>query len=219
MSFSIESTIEGVFTRENNKVKKLITNYLDLLFKWHSVSNIVSSSDNEYVIKREIYDSYQLNNYLTGNSYTDVGSGGGIPGIIISILNPDKKVILIDRKSTFIDFLTLVKAELNLDNIEIIHRDVLKSNICLNTETVLLKNFSNKIISKMNFEKKFLYLMKLIKKSKQVSKAYMLTGSPVLELSKECLKEFDVNTHVIPSPFFETNRVVAEVKFENTINS
>tara|TARA_B100001109_G_scaffold146858_1_gene119553 strand:+ start:5007 stop:5666 length:660 start_codon:yes stop_codon:yes gene_type:complete len=219
MSFSIESTIEGVFTRENNKVKKLLTNYLDLLFKWHNVSNIVSSSDNEYVIKREIYDSYQLNNYLTGNSYTDVGSGGGIPGIIISILNPDKKVILIDRKSTFIDFLTLVKAELNLDNIEIIHRDVLKSNICLNTETVLLKNFSNKIISKMNFEKKFLYLMKLIKKSKQVSKAYMLTGSPVLELSKECLKEFDVNTHVIPSPFFETNRVVAEVKFENTINS
>jgi len=219
MSFSIESTIEGVFTRENNKVKKLLTNYLDLLFKWHNVSNIVSSSDNEYVIKREIYDSYQLNNYLTGNSYTDVGSGGGIPGIIISILNPDKKVMLIDRKSTFIDFLTLVKAELNLDNIEIIHRDVLKSNICLNTETVLLKNFSNKIISKMNFEKKFLYLMKLIKKSKQVSKAYMLTGSPVLELSKECLKEFDVNTHVIPSPFFETNRVVAEVKFENTINS
>tara|TARA_B100001113_G_scaffold195613_1_gene160434 strand:- start:2889 stop:3548 length:660 start_codon:yes stop_codon:yes gene_type:complete len=219
MSFSIESTIEGVFTRENNKVKKLLTNYLDLLFKWHNVSNIVSSSDNEYVIKREIYDSYQLNNYLTGNSFTDVGSGGGIPGIIISILNPDKKVILIDRKSTFIDFLTLVKAELNLDNIEIIHRDVLKSNICLNTETVLLKNFSNKIISKMNFEKKFLYLMKLIKKSKQVSKAYMLTGSPVLELSKECLKEFDVNTHVIPSPFFETNRVVAEVKFENTINS
>ena len=219
MSFSIESTIEGVFTRENNKVKKLLTNYLDLLFKWHNVSNIVSSSDNEYVIKREIYDSYQLNNYLTGNSYSDVGSGGGIPGIIISILNPDKKVILIDRKSTFIDFLTLVKAELNLDNIEIIHRDVLKSNICLNTETVLLKNFSNKIISKMNFEKKFLYLMKLIKKSKQVSKAYMLTGSPVLELSKECLKEFDVNTHVIPSPFFETNRVVAEVKFENTINS
>ena len=219
MSFGIERTIEDIFLKEDNKVKNLISKYLNFLFKWHDMSNIVSSSDSDYVIKREIYDSYQLNKYLTGNSFTDIGSGGGIPGIIISILNPDKKVILIDRKSTFIDFLTLAKAELSLKNIEVIHGDVIKSQLCLRTDTVMLKNFSNKTISKMNFEKKFVYLMNLIKKNEHVLKAYMLTGSPVLELSKECLREFNVDTHVILSPFFETNRVVAEVKFENTINS
>lgn len=219
MSFSTERIIEDVFKKEDINVQKSLSKYLNLLFKWHDISNIVSSSDKEYVIRREIYDSYQLNKYLTGNSYSDIGTGGGIPGIIISILNPNKKVILIDRKSTFIDFLILAKADLGLNNIEVIQNDVLKPEVSLTTDTVLLKNFSNKIISKMNFEKKFTYLMKLIKKSKQVSKAYMLTGSPVLELSKECFKEFNISTHVIPSPFFETNRVVAEVKFENTIYS
>ena len=219
MSFSIERTIEDTFSTQDSKVKKLLYEYLNLLFKWHDVKNIVSSSDTEYVIKREIYDSFQLNKYLDGNSFSDIGSGGGIPGIIISILNPDKKVVLIDRKSTFIDFLTLAKAELNLKNVEVINRDVIKSQMRFNTESVLLKNFSNKLISKMNFEKKFMYLMDLIKNSDQVSKAYMLTGSPVLELSEECLKEYNVNTHVILSPFFDTSRVVAEVKFENTINS
>ena len=219
MSFSTERIIEDVFKKEDINVQKSLSKYLNLLFKWHDISNIVSSSDKEYVIRREIYDSYQLNKYLTGNSYSDIGTGGGIPGIIISILNPNKKVILIDRKSTFIDFLILAKADLGLKNIEVIQNDVLKPQVSLTTDTVLLKNFSNKIISKMNFEKKFTYLMKLIKKSKQVSKAYMLTGSPVLELSKECFKEFNISTHVIPSPFFETNRIVAEVKFENTIYS
>ena len=219
MSLSLVKIIEDVFVKEDVRVRKLFSKYLDLLFKWHDINNIVSSSDKDYVIRREIYDSYQLNNYLTGNSYSDIGTGGGIPGIIISILNPEKKIILIDRKSTFIDFLMLAKADLGLNNIEVIHKDVLKLPLRLNTDTVILKNFSNKIISKMNFENKFIYLMRLIKQSKQVSKAYMLTGSPVLELSEECFREFNVSTHVIQSPFFETNRIVAEVKFENTINS
>ena len=219
MSFNLERTVKDVFSREDNKFLYLLTKYLDMLFKWHEINNIVSSSDNDYVIKREIYDSYLLNSYLKGNSFTDIGSGGGIPGIIISILNPDKEVILIDRKSTYIDFLTLAKAELNLQNTKVIQRDVLKTDSCFSTDAVLLKNFSNKTISKMSYESKFVYLMQMIKKSKQVSKAYMLTGSPVLKLSKECLREFSINTEVITSPFFETKRIVAEVKFENTINS
>jgi hypothetical protein len=71
----------------------------------------------------------------------------------------------------------------------------------------------------MNFETKFIYLMNIIKNSKRVSKAYMLTGSPVLELSKECIKEFELKTSKIPTPFFNTNRFVAEARFENIINS
>ncbi len=215
----MEYTIKEVFKKEDTKTINLLFKYLKLLLKWHDIRNIVSSSNEQYIIKREIYDSYMLNNYLIGNSYTDIGSGGGLPGIIIAILNPSKKVTLIDRKTTFVDFLTIAKSELYLDNVDIIHRDVLKSQAHFVTDAVLLKNFSNKVISKMDFETKFTYLMKLIKKSKQVSKAYMLTGSPVLKLSEDCMNEFNVNIHEIFSPFFESNRVVAEVKFENTIDS
>ena len=219
MSFHIKRTIEDLFANEDKRVRELLIKYLIILFKWHEVNNIISSSDSEYIIKREIYDSYLFNAYLNGDSYTDIGSGGGIPGILIALLNPNKKVILIDRKTTFIDFLLLAKAELGLDNIEIIKADVLKTGSIFTTDTVILKNFSNKIISKMNYEDKFVYLMRLIKKNELVSKAYMLTGSPVLELSNECLREFTVTRHVICSPFFENSRVVAEVKFENTIDS
>ena len=219
MRSNIEAIVNDTFKKEEESVLRNISNYLTLLFKWHDTNNIVSSSDVEYVIRREIYDSYEFSKLLTGSSISDIGTGGGIPGIIIAILNPNIEVVLIDRKSTFIDFLTIAKAELNLKNITIVKKDILKASFYLDTETVVMKNFSNKKISKMNFESKFIHLMKIIKKSKRVSKAYMLTGSPVLELSKECIKEFNLKTCKIPTPFFDTNRFVAEAIFENIINS
>tara|TARA_B100001564_G_C20657673_1_gene679998 strand:+ start:2089 stop:2748 length:660 start_codon:yes stop_codon:yes gene_type:complete len=219
MSSNIEEIVNSTFKKEDQSILQRISDYLTLLFKWHNTNNIVSSSDIEYVVKREIYDSYEFSKLLTGNSISDIGTGGGIPGIIIAISNPDVEVILIDRKSTFIDFLTIAKAELNLKNVSIFKKDVLNPNFYLNTDTVVMKNFSNKKISKLNFETKLIYLMNIIKKSKRVSKAYMLTGSPVLELSKECLKEFEIKTCKIPTPFFNTNRFVAEASFENIIDS
>jgi 16S rRNA (guanine(527)-N(7))-methyltransferase RsmG len=219
MPSNIEAIVNRTFEQEDETILQNISNYLTLLFKWHDTNNIVSSSDIDYVIKREIYDSYEFSKLLTGSSISDIGTGGGIPGIIIAILNPDIEVSLIDRKSTFIDFLTFAKAKLNLKNVKIFKKDILKPNFSLNTDTVVMKNFSNKKISKMSFETKFIYLMKIIKKSKRVSKAYMLTGSPVLELSKGCIKEFELKTCKIQTPFFNTNRFVAEARFENIIDS
>ena len=83
----------------------------------------MSSSNEEYVIKREIYDSSILSKFISVSSITDVGSGGGIPGMILAILNPNKKVTLIDRKSTFIDFLEIVKSELKLENVVVEKQD------------------------------------------------------------------------------------------------
>ena len=219
MPSNIEALVNSTFHKVEQSILEKISNYLTLLFKWQNKHNIISSSDKEYVIQREIYDSYEFSKLLTGRSISDIGTGGGIPGIIIAILNPDVEVSLIDRKSTFIDFLTIAKAELSLKNVSLFKKDILKPNFCLNTDTVIMKNFSNKKTSKMNFETKFIYLMKIIKKSKRVSKAYMLTGSPVLELSEGCIKEFELKISKIQTPFFDTNRFVAEARFENIVDS
>ena len=203
--------MDEIFSELSLKEISLIKNYLTLLFKWHAKDNIVSSSDAEYVIKREIYDSSILSKLVSGSSYTDIGSGGGIPGVILAILNPDSNVTLLDRKTSFIDFLKLVKSELKLKNVIVKEQDFFDNKFTIYSECVLFKNFSNKKIAKMDFEHKLKYLIDTVKKSKSVSKVYILTGTPVLQLSKQFNEDYKMNVHKVASPYFDRSRYVAEV--------
>ena len=211
MTRKVSVILDEVFPKIPNDKRLVIENYLSLLLKWHKNNNIVSSSDTEYVIKREIYDSYQFSNLITGKTFTDIGTGGGIPGIIIAILNPDKEIVLLDRKSAYIDFLGIVQHDLSLNNVKIIKQDFFVKKFQLNTETVLFKNFSNKKIAKMQYEKKLMYMIDTVKNSKSVKKVYLLTGTPVLELSEDFVEDYKLTVKKILSPFFSTSRYLAEV--------
>ncbi|HPN29796.1 MAG TPA: 16S rRNA (guanine(527)-N(7))-methyltransferase RsmG [bacterium] len=61
----------------------------------------------------------------------DLGTGNGIPGLFISILNPDLEITLIDSIKKKIDFVDYIISELNLKNC---------SAVCGRIETVSLKN-------------------------------------------------------------------------------
>ena len=211
MTRKVSVILDEVFPKISNDKRLAIENYLSLLLKWHKNNNIISSSDTEYVIKREIYDSYQFSNLITGKTFTDIGTGGGIPGIIIAILNPDKEIVLLDRKSAYIDFLGIVQHDLSLNNVKIIKQDFFFKKFQLNTETVLFKNFSNKKIAKMQYEKKLMYMIDTVKNSKSVKKVYLLTGTPVLELSEDFVEDYKLTVKKILSPFFPTSRYLAEV--------
>ncbi len=54
----------------------------------------------------------------------DLGTGGGLPGVVLAILRPDSKIALVDSRRSRIVFLKIVKSELGLDNIEIIHERI-----------------------------------------------------------------------------------------------
>ena len=211
MTRKVSVILDEVFPKIPHDKRLVIENYLSLLFKWHKNNNIISSSDTEYVIKREIYDSYQFSNLITGKTFTDIGTGGGIPGIIIAILNPDKEIVLLDRKSAYIDFLGIVQHDLSLNNVKIIKQDFFDKKFQLNTEIVLFKNFSNKKIAKMRYEKKLMYMIDTVKNSKSVKKVYLLTGTPVLELSEDFVEDYKLTVKKILSPFFPTSRYLAEV--------
>ena len=99
MPNKILGMIKEIFSGVNHEKISGIQEYLELLLKYHQTKNLIPSSDKEYILKREIYDSYQLIKHLKGDSYTDVGSGGGLPGVILSILNLKKKLYcLIEKK-------------------------------------------------------------------------------------------------------------------------
>lgn len=92
-----------VVSRENNdKLKQ----YIDLLSKWNKTINLVSSNSIKDIEQRHILDSIQLLNYIAKKdiSVLDLGSGAGLPGVVLSICGI-KKMVLVEsdeRKAAFL---------------------------------------------------------------------------------------------------------------------
>jgi 16S rRNA (guanine527-N7)-methyltransferase len=95
--------------------------YVDLLLKWNAKINLISDKTVETIWQRHIEDSAQLLKSIEDLNVVclDIGSGAGLPGIILSIFGV-KKVILVDSDTRKCIFLSEVKRLLDL-NVEIVN--------------------------------------------------------------------------------------------------
>ncbi|MHA6198113.1 16S rRNA (guanine(527)-N(7))-methyltransferase RsmG [Pseudomonas wadenswilerensis] len=98
--------------------------YLALLIKWNKAYNLTAVRDPDEMVSRHLLDSLSVMEFIHSPRWLDVGSGGGMPGIPLSILHPDKQVTVLDSNGKKTRFLTQVKLELKLDNLTVIHKRV-----------------------------------------------------------------------------------------------
>ncbi|MGJ7915104.1 16S rRNA (guanine(527)-N(7))-methyltransferase RsmG [Massilia sp. LXY-6] len=97
-----------------------LMDYLALMFKWNSVYNLTSLRDPMQMVTHHLLDSLAAVPAFAGaRNVLDVGSGGGLPGIVLAIVRPDMKVSMIDTVHKKTAFLTQVKAELGLSNVTV----------------------------------------------------------------------------------------------------
>lgn len=52
----------------------------------------------------------------------DLGTGAGLPGVVIAVLRPEVQVVLVDSRRSKVVFLKDVKRRLDLENVEIVHQ-------------------------------------------------------------------------------------------------
>jgi 16S rRNA (guanine527-N7)-methyltransferase len=100
--------------------------YLALLIKWNKAYNLTAVRDPDEMVSRHLLDSLSVVPYVldAGDNWLDVGSGGGMPGIPLAILFPERRFTLLDSNGKKTRFLTQVKLELKLANLEVIHSRV-----------------------------------------------------------------------------------------------
>lgn len=104
----------------------LLDRYVELIVKWNKSINLVSKTTISDIWDRHIADSAQLFSLVdiyNIEKWLDVGSGGGLPGIVIAILAKEKikeaKVVLVESDSRKCAFLRTVTRDLGL-NVEVI---------------------------------------------------------------------------------------------------
>lgn len=91
--------------------------YVTLLDKWNSAYNLTSVRDPKEMLIKHVLDSLVVAPHLTGDNFIDVGTGPGLPGVLLAIYYPDKQFTLLDSLGKRIRFLNQVKLQLSLNNV------------------------------------------------------------------------------------------------------
>ena len=100
-------------------ISKLLI-YKELLIKWNNSFNLTSVKNTE-IVTHHFLDCLAVIPFIKSSTLLDVGTGAGLPGIVIAIVNPDIKVSLIDKVGKKIAFIKRIVAELEIKNIETYH--------------------------------------------------------------------------------------------------
>ena len=91
--------------------------YIALLLSGMEEQNLIAESTRPHVWARHIVDSAQLLKFADGakDGWVDLGSGAGLPAIVVGILSP-RPIMMIESRRKRIDFLNHVVSELGLDH-------------------------------------------------------------------------------------------------------
>lgn len=108
----------------NTQAEQLLT-YLSSLLKWNKAFNLTAITDPEQALNLHLLDSVAVSPAIEPfETLIDVGTGGGLPGIPLAILHPQKAFTLLDTNSKKTRFLKQVAYELGLKNVTVINQRV-----------------------------------------------------------------------------------------------
>lgn len=116
--------------------------YLALLQKWNKVYNLTAVRDPIEMVTLHLLDSLSVLPYVKAKSLLDVGSGGGLPGIVLAICLPSLQVTTIDTVQKKVIFMRQVKGELKLDNLQAVHARVESFKPAQKYDAVISRAFS-----------------------------------------------------------------------------
>jgi len=161
--------------------------FIDMLQKKNEEINIISKETAKNVVIRErhVEDSAQVLEFvdLNSNIITDIGSGGGMPGIIISImlknLKKSSKVNLFEKSHHKSSFLRQVSRELKL-NTEVIQQNIFE-----------VQNLESGTIMARAFKPLPIILELVYKNFKNYNNLILFMGKNGEKILEDTLKDWD----------------------------
>lgn len=98
--------------------------FVEQLQKWNKIYSLTAIRSHRQSVSLHILDSLALLPFLHGRRIIDVGTGPGLPGIPLALARPDLEFTLLDSNGKKTRFLTQMKIQLGLKNVQVIHSRV-----------------------------------------------------------------------------------------------
>ena len=159
-----------------------IKTFINLALDFNKTHNIFSREAYDEVYENDILDCKPLIHHIKKNkNVLDLGSGGGFPGILLSITRPENKISLLESNNKKCYFLKKITHELNLKNTKIINKTITKKNELGKFDIITSRAFAT--IKKT---------IDLTKTNAHQNTKYLLLKGKVSNIKKE-LKDIDKN--------------------------
>ncbi|MFK5970551.1 MAG: 16S rRNA (guanine(527)-N(7))-methyltransferase RsmG [Candidatus Marithrix sp.] len=181
-----------------------ILDYLKLLEKWNKVYNLTAINNIEQMLPKHVFDSLAILPYVRGERILDVGTGAGLPGLLLAIASPNWQYVLLDSNAKKIRFIKQAIIELNIKNV---------TAICIRTEDLELEEF-NTVISRAyaNIHLFYTHTVKFINKNGCL--LAMKGMYPETEITTMKQLPVNITTTVLQIPQLSAQRHLIEITLE-----
>jgi 16S rRNA (guanine527-N7)-methyltransferase len=98
--------------------------YLKELLQWNQAYNLTAIRDPQEMVTKHLLDSLVVLPHLQGNAVIDVGSGAGLPGLVLALADSSKSFVLLDSNGKKAAFMRHAVRTLGLEQVEVVHARV-----------------------------------------------------------------------------------------------
>jgi len=94
-----------------------LLDYLALLERWNGAYNLTAVRDPAEMVTRHLLDSLAILPFVQGSTLVDLGTGPGLPGIVLAIAAPGRQILLVDSNGKKVRFLREAIRALKLEGV------------------------------------------------------------------------------------------------------
>lgn len=103
-------------TLSDPTIRQLLA-YVELLQRWNRVFNLTGARSREQIVELHVLDSLSALPFINPGPALDVGTGPGLPGVVLACALPDQQWVLLDSSAKKTRFLNQVIIELKMPNL------------------------------------------------------------------------------------------------------
>jgi 16S rRNA (guanine527-N7)-methyltransferase len=101
-----------------------LLDYQMLLERWNAAYNLTAVRDPMEMITRHLLDSLTILPFVRGDALADLGTGPGLPGIVLAVAAPGRQILLVDSNGKKVRFLREAIRSLKLEGVRAVQSRV-----------------------------------------------------------------------------------------------
>jgi 16S rRNA (guanine527-N7)-methyltransferase len=151
----LEAGLQALAIAATPQQREHLLAYLALIARWNRVYNLTAVREPQAMLTQHLLDSLAVWPPLQrveagrgqgpgpGLRVLDVGSGAGLPGVVLAIMGPDLRVTCVDAVGKKAGFVRQVAAELGLSNLQALHARVEQLPVATGYDVITSRAFAS----------------------------------------------------------------------------